>query len=235
MILYSIVECQPIHLGHLIVVLLAHQGTLICFGVIFTEPYITHMIRSLGLIELTRGMRVVGFIELLGMPALLSMAIVERSGTTYRLKRHGGRNAQDLGLSQDTQIESNLESESAIELKPKPKFSQSSHEARFGESRIEVGQKLQILEKGLRELVASQSRIESNVVEVLLYLHYSSSSVSTSSTMTTCMVSLLPPDPQNQDTSFHFYYFLVCIFVCTWTYFFVFYTSQLVKVLALLS
>ena len=116
LMLYSIVEHYPIHLGHLFGVLLAHQGTSIRLGSIFTGPYIMRMIRGLRLIELARGMRIVGSIVPLGMPTLLSIGIVKKSGTTYRLERHGGRNARDPGPSHDIETESDSESKSA----PKP-------------------------------------------------------------------------------------------------------------------
>ena len=129
------------------------------------------------------------------MPTLLSIGIIKRSGTTYRLERHGGRNALDPGPSHDTETEFDSESESAPEPEPEPRVSPSSLEVRFEEFRIEVSLRLQTLKRGQRELVASQSRIESSVAEVLSYLCRSASLVGTSSAATTSMASSLPPDP----------------------------------------
>ena len=87
-------------------------------------------------------MKVVGSIAPLGMPTLLSIGIVKRSGTTYRLKQHEGRNARDPGPSHDTETESDSESESAPAPEPEPKGSLSSLEASFAEFRIEISQQL---------------------------------------------------------------------------------------------
>ena len=195
LMLYSIVERYPIHLGHLFATLIAHQGISIRLGSIFVGPYITRMIRGLGLIELTRGMKVVGSIAPLGMPTLLSIGMVRKSGTTYRLKQHEGRSARDPGPSHDTETGSDSESKSAPAPEPEPKGSLASLEASFAEFRIEVSQQLQTLERGQRELAASQSRIESSVAEVLSYLRCSASSVGTSSAATTHTASSLPPAP----------------------------------------
>ena len=140
-------------------------------------------------------MRVVGSIVPLGLPTLLSIGIVKRSGTTYRLERHGGRKARDPHSSHNTETESDSESESAPEPEPEPRVSPSSLEARFEEFRIEVSQQMQTLERDQRELVASQSRIESSVAKVLSYIRSSTSSVGASSAATTRMASSLPPDP----------------------------------------
>ena len=134
LMLYSIVERYPIHLGHLFATLIAHQGISIRLGSIFVGPYITRMIRGLGLIELTRGMKVVGSIAPLGMPTLLSIGMVRKSGTTYRLKQHEGRSARDPGPSHDTETGSDSESKSAPAPEPEPKGSLASLEASIAES-----------------------------------------------------------------------------------------------------
>ena len=129
------------------------------------------------------------------MLTLLSIGIVKRSGTTYRLNQHGGRSARDPGPLHDTETESDSESKSAPAPESEPKVSLSSLEASFEEFRIEVSQQLQTLERGQTELAASQSRIESSVAEVLSYIRCPASSVGTSSVATTRMASSLPPAP----------------------------------------
>ncbi|WP_375706372.1 hypothetical protein, partial [Bartonella sp. CL2QHWL] len=59
LMMYSILERYPIHLGHLFAELISHQATSTRLGAIFAGPYITRLIRGLGLIEHTQGMRVV--------------------------------------------------------------------------------------------------------------------------------------------------------------------------------
>lgn len=82
--LYSIIERYPIHLGHLFAELFVNQGTYTRLGSIFAGPYITHMIRGMGLIEHSRDMHIVGGFSPLGMATMFSMGMVEKHGDTCR-------------------------------------------------------------------------------------------------------------------------------------------------------
>lgn len=59
LMLYNIFERYPLHLGYFFANMLAHQGYYVCLGAIFTGPYITRLIRGMGLIERTQGMQIV--------------------------------------------------------------------------------------------------------------------------------------------------------------------------------
>lgn len=49
--IYSQVECHPIHLGHILVDYIAHQGQYVCLSMIFAGPYLTCLIRVIGLMD----------------------------------------------------------------------------------------------------------------------------------------------------------------------------------------
>lgn len=125
---------------------LAHQGQFVGLGAIFTESYITQMIRGMGLIEHTQGMTVVGTIALLGMQTLAYIGIVERRGGIYRLAQCQGTNVQDPGPSHEANLAS--QSESKSEPDQESKEHRPSLEARFEEFRSEVYQQLQVFKRG---------------------------------------------------------------------------------------
>lgn len=60
--LYGILERYPLHMGHLIAEVLAHQWQFVSVGAIFAGLYSTWMIRGMGLIEHPEGMTVVNAI-----------------------------------------------------------------------------------------------------------------------------------------------------------------------------
>lgn len=106
LMLYCILECNPLHMGHFFTDILAHQGKFVHLGAIFTRPYITQMIRGMGLIEHTQVMKIVGTIALLGMLTLVSIRIVEKRGNTYLLTQHHGMSTHDPRPSHEIESES---------------------------------------------------------------------------------------------------------------------------------
>lgn len=52
--LYSIVHSEPLHLRHILVEYLRHQGEYARIGVIFSKPYITRLITGMGLLDVIR-------------------------------------------------------------------------------------------------------------------------------------------------------------------------------------
>ena len=76
-IIFNMFERYPIHLRHLFADLIAHQGQYAHLGMIFVGPYITLLIRGMGLLERTRTMDVIGDMAPLGTSTLLSIGLME--------------------------------------------------------------------------------------------------------------------------------------------------------------
>lgn len=98
LMVYSILERYPLHMGHLFAEILSHKGKFIRLGAIFAGPYITRLIRGMRLMKRTQGMKVVDAITMLRILTLVSIRIIERRGNTYHLQRHHGMSTQDPGL-----------------------------------------------------------------------------------------------------------------------------------------
>lgn len=143
----------------------------------------------MGHIDRTQGMMVVGAITPLGMQTLTCTGLVERWSSTYRLVKYQSFGVPNPDPSHET--ESVSEFDSKAEPERGSRVSRPLKE-RFEEFRSMVYEKLQVPERGHRDMVASLNRIESSTAEILSFLRNSSSSVGTTSTTTTCATPSLP-------------------------------------------
>lgn len=86
--MFGIVEQHPIHLGHLVAEAFLRQGQRTKLGAIFVGPYMTRLIRCMGLLKCTRGMTMVGDVAALGPATLRVIGLVERKDGSYIFMRH---------------------------------------------------------------------------------------------------------------------------------------------------
>ena len=205
LMLYSIIEHYPIHLGHLLAELLYHQGTHSRLGAIFAGPFITRLIKGMGLLDQTQGMKIVGSMTPLGVQTLVSMGIIERVGDRIRLVQTQGARAQDPGPSQETDTESESEAEpsgarshdgfSFGEFRDEVRAQIQSLDRGQQEFRAEVRSQIQGLERGHQEIITVHHRLERDLAEILSFIRGSSSSVGTASAASTHSAPSLTPDP----------------------------------------
>lgn len=78
LMLYIIIKRYSINLGHLLADLVMYKWTFASLKSIFVGPYITSMIRGMGLIAHTWGMCIISGTTPLGMSTLFSMGLVEK-------------------------------------------------------------------------------------------------------------------------------------------------------------
>ncbi|KAH7659753.1 hypothetical protein IHE45_16G050900 [Dioscorea alata] len=82
--LYSMVESEPLHLGHIVADYIRHQGQYPRVGVIFAGPYITRLLIGLGLRDGVRGAEKTNVPVPLGTDTLRMMGMIRRGGSgTY--------------------------------------------------------------------------------------------------------------------------------------------------------
>lgn len=180
LMLYSTTERYPINLGRLCADLLVRQGTYARLGAIFAGPYVTRLMRGMGLIARIAGMQVVGGTTPLGLATLCAMGLVDQRGDGYTLIRHS--------VTGERVVDPPSQSE------PEPR-EDASVELRLQEIQSEI----QSLRRGHQEAMIILGQLTRDMSEVLSFIRRSSFSAGTSFGTTTSIAPAAPTETRPED------------------------------------
>lgn len=83
--LHSLTKHHPLHLRYVLAKFIIHQGKHTLLGTIFVRPYITRLIRGVGLMDWLEGQEVVGSMTSHGMDTLHYIGMITRRGSRHIL------------------------------------------------------------------------------------------------------------------------------------------------------
>ena len=175
LLLYSIVERLPIHLGYIMADLISHQGHYPRLAKIFTGPYITRLIRGMGLIDRTQGMQVAGGTISLRLTTLCSMGLVSVRNGVYFIVRP----------DQSSSDESSGDASESDEA-PRPP---SNFNARLQG----LERSMQVLQQDQRHILNVQQQMYTEMREMFAYIRRSYSGPQHDSAAATSHAPTIPP------------------------------------------